>query len=52
MFVVSDHNERCTNLYLGLVEYPGPQSKIASASASSILTYRHTTGEQKYFLTV
>ena len=35
VFVRSDHNMQCANMYLGLVEFPGPKASIASTSDGS-----------------
>jgi hypothetical protein len=50
--LLSDHNKQCANMYLSLLENPGPTSHIAKAIAANELIFRHPAGEKKYYLSV
>lgn len=38
-------------MYLGAIEYPGPQANLATSHGNELI-YRHDGGERRYYLTV
>ena len=52
LVILSDHNRQCANMYLSLLENPGPSSHIAKSSGANELIFRHAAGEKKYYLSV
>jgi hypothetical protein len=41
LFFISDHHQRCANLFLALTENPGPKAHIAKAYEANELIYNH-----------
>ena len=52
IFFLSDHNQRCANIFLSMTENPGPKNKIASVYEANELIYPHSGGQAKYFIGV
>ncbi len=52
LILLSDHNQQCANMYLSLLENPGPTSHIAKTQGENELIFRHPAGEKRYYLSV
>jgi hypothetical protein len=52
IFFISDHNQQCANMYLSLIENPGPKNNIANVFQGNELLYTHNGPEARYFLAV
>ena len=52
IFFISDNNLRCMNLYLSILENPGPNNNLLKVFGSNELIYQHNGPAIKYFLGV
>ena len=43
IFFLSDHNQRCANMYISLLENPGPKNKMTAVYQTNELLLPHNS---------